>query len=70
MAGLTAREIEVLRLVARGLSTKQVAQALGISRKTAANHTERVYAKIGVTNRALASLFAVRHGFVDPGEAL
>ena len=70
VAGLTAREIEVLRLVARGLSTKQVAEALGISRKTAANHTERVYAKIGVTNRALASLFAVRHGFVDPGEAL
>ena len=70
LAGLTAREVEVLRLVARGLSTKEVAHELGISRKTAANHTERVYAKIGVTNRALASLFAVRHGLVDPDDAL
>lgn len=70
VAGLTAREVEVLRLVARGLSAKDVARELGITRKTAANHTERVYAKIGVTNRALASLFAVRHGLVDPDDAL
>ena len=69
LAGLTDREIEVLRLVARGRSTKAVAQELGISRKTAANHTERIYAKIGVGNRALASLYAVRHGLVDPDDA-
>jgi HD-GYP domain-containing protein (c-di-GMP phosphodiesterase class II) len=63
-AGLTAREVEVLRLVARGLSYRQIAQKLMISRKTASNHVERVYAKIGVTNRAMASLFAVKHGLL------
>jgi HD-GYP domain-containing protein (c-di-GMP phosphodiesterase class II) len=69
-AGLTAREVEVLRLVARGLSYRQIAERLVISRKTASNHVERVYAKIGVTNRAMASLFAVRHGLLpaDPAE--
>jgi HD-GYP domain-containing protein (c-di-GMP phosphodiesterase class II) len=63
-AGLTAREVEVLRLVARGLSYRQIAEKLVISRKTASNHVERVYAKIGVTNRAMASLFAVKHGLL------
>jgi HD-GYP domain-containing protein (c-di-GMP phosphodiesterase class II) len=74
-AGLTAREIEVLRLVARGLSYRQIAERLVISRKTASNHVERVYTKIGVTNRAMASLFAVKHGLLlddahdEPGQA-
>jgi HD-GYP domain-containing protein (c-di-GMP phosphodiesterase class II) len=63
-AGLTTREVEVLRLVARGLSYRQIAEKLVISRKTASNHVERVYAKIGVTNRAMASLFAVQHGLL------
>jgi HD-GYP domain-containing protein (c-di-GMP phosphodiesterase class II) len=63
-AGLTPREVEVLQLVARGLSYQQIAQRLVISRKTASNHVERVYTKIGVTNRAMASLFAVRHGLL------
>ncbi len=63
-AGLTAREVEVLRLVARGLSYRQIAEKLVISRKTASNHVERIYAKIGVTNRAMASLFAVKHGLL------
>jgi HD-GYP domain-containing protein (c-di-GMP phosphodiesterase class II) len=63
-AGLTAREVEVLRLVARGLSYREIAARLVISRKTASNHVERVYTKIGVTNRAMASLFAVRHGLL------
>lgn len=67
VAGLTAREVEVLRLLARGLSTKQIAAQLRISRKTAANHVEHIYTKLGVTNRALASLFAAKHGLVDPG---
>jgi DNA-binding CsgD family transcriptional regulator len=56
-AGLTAREVEVLRLVARGLSNKEIADRLVISRKTASNHVEHVYAKIGVSNRARASLY-------------
>lgn len=68
VAGLTAREIEVLRLLARGLSTKQIASELRISGKTAANHVEHIYAKLGVTNRAMASLFAAKHGLVGTGE--
>jgi HD-GYP domain-containing protein (c-di-GMP phosphodiesterase class II) len=64
-AGLTVREVEVLRLIARGLSHREIAERLVIARKTASNHVERVYAKIGVTNRAMASLFAVRHGLLS-----
>ena len=63
-AGLTAREVEVLRLVAQGLSHKQIAEHLVISRKTASNHVERIYAKIGVSNRAMASVFAMTHGLM------
>ena len=63
-AGLTPREIEVLRLLARGLSHKQIAEQLVISRKTASNHVEHIYAKIGVSNRALASVFASVHGLL------
>jgi HD-GYP domain-containing protein (c-di-GMP phosphodiesterase class II) len=63
-AGLTAREVEVLRLVACGFSTKEIADALVISRKTAANHVEHIYAKIDVSNRARAALFAMQHGLM------
>ena len=61
----------MLRLVARGLSHEQIAERLVISRKTASNHVEHIYAKIGVSNRAMAALFAVKHGLmldeeVDP----
>jgi DNA-binding NarL/FixJ family response regulator len=59
-AGLTTREIEVLRLLARGLSNKEIAERLVISRKTASHHVEHIYSKIGVSNRALAGLFAVK----------
>ena len=62
--GLTAREVEVLRLVARGLSNKDVARQLVISPKTAGNHIEHIYTKIGTSNRAAASLFAMRHGLL------
>jgi HD-GYP domain-containing protein (c-di-GMP phosphodiesterase class II) len=63
-SGLTAREVEVLRLVSRGLSAKQVATRLVISPKTARNHIEHIYSKIGVSSRAGASLFAVQHGLL------
>ncbi len=63
-AGLTTREVEVLRLLARGLSNKQIADELVISGKTAGNHIEHIYTKIGVSNRALASLFAAKHGLM------
>jgi HD-GYP domain-containing protein (c-di-GMP phosphodiesterase class II) len=63
-AGLTGREVEVLRLLARGLSNKEIGEHLVISRKTAAHHVEHIYAKTGVTNRALASLFAASNGLI------
>jgi HD-GYP domain-containing protein (c-di-GMP phosphodiesterase class II) len=63
-AGLTNREVEVLRLLVRGLSNKEIAERLVISRRTAGSHVEHIYAKIGVTNRALASLFAMKHGLM------
>jgi HD-GYP domain-containing protein (c-di-GMP phosphodiesterase class II) len=66
-AGLTAREVEVLRLLARGMSTKQIAGELVITPKTAANHVEHIYTKIGASSRATASLFAMQHGLLpDP----
>ena len=63
-AGLTAREVEVLRLLVRGLSYKEIAQELVISRKTAGAHVEHIYTKLGVSNRARASLFAMKHGLM------
>src|SRR5207302_162444 len=64
-AGLTSREVEVLRLLARGMSSKQIAERLVITPKTASNHIEHIYSKLGVTNRALASLFAAKHGLIS-----
>jgi HD-GYP domain-containing protein (c-di-GMP phosphodiesterase class II) len=63
-AGLTAREVEVLRLVATGLSNKEIAKRLVISPKTAGNHIEHIYTKIGASNRAAAGLFAMQHGLM------
>jgi HD-GYP domain-containing protein (c-di-GMP phosphodiesterase class II) len=68
-AGLTAREVDVLRLAARGLTTQEIAERLVISPKTAGNHVEHIYAKIGVSNRARASLFAIQHGLLAAGRA-
>jgi DNA-binding NarL/FixJ family response regulator len=67
-AGLTSREVDILRLLARGMSNKQIAHALVISPKTTSSHVEHIYAKLGVTNRALASLFAAKHGLIAAGE--
>jgi HD-GYP domain-containing protein (c-di-GMP phosphodiesterase class II) len=65
--GLTSRELEVLQLVIRGLSSRQVAEQLVISEKTARHHIEHIYTKLGVTNRISATLFALQHGLVgDP----
>jgi DNA-binding CsgD family transcriptional regulator len=68
-AGLTAREIEVVRLLARGMSNKDIAKKLVISPKTARNHIEHIYAKIGASNRVTASLFAVQHGLIPDDDA-
>jgi HD-GYP domain-containing protein (c-di-GMP phosphodiesterase class II) len=61
-AGLTSREIEVLGLLVRGLSNKEIAERLVISPRTAGSHVEHIYAKTGASNRAQASLFAMKHG--------
>lgn len=62
--GLTDREMEILRLVARGRTMKEMGAALGISPKTADNHIQNLYAKIGVKTRAGATLFAIEHGLL------
>ena len=64
-SGLTPREVEVLSLIARGASTRQVAHALGITAKTAGTHIERIYTKTGVSTRSTATLFAMQHGLLD-----
>ena len=61
---LTRREREIAGLVAQGLSNKEIGARLVISPKTAGNHVEHIYSKIGAVNRAGASLFAVRHGLL------
>jgi DNA-binding NarL/FixJ family response regulator len=60
-AGLTEREVDVLRLIARGRSNKDAGRELGISPKTVGSHVEHLYAKTGVTTRAGATLFAMEH---------
>jgi HD-GYP domain-containing protein (c-di-GMP phosphodiesterase class II) len=67
-AGLTAREVEVLRLVAQGLSNKKIAERLVISPKTVSNHVEHIYAKIDAKSRAAAGLFAMQHGLLPEEE--
>ena len=65
-AGLTSREVEVLRLLARGLTNKQAAQQLEISPKTVGRHVEAIYSKIGASTRGAAALFAVEHDLLTP----
>jgi DNA-binding NarL/FixJ family response regulator len=64
LAGLTPREIEVLRLIAAGDTAKEAARKLEIAPKTADNHIQSLYSKIGVATRAGAALFALEQGLV------
>ena len=57
--GLTVREVQVLRLVAAGKSNREIASALVISDRTVARHVQNIFAKLGVSSRAAASVFAV-----------
>lgn len=66
-AGLTDREVEVLALVAGGCSNREIAERLVISRRTAEHHVQHVYAKIGVSSRAAAALFAMEHDLLADG---
>ena len=61
VAGLSDREIEVLRLVARGHSNRQMAERLSVSERTVHHHIEHIYNKLGVSTRASATLFAMQH---------
>jgi len=61
-AGLTAREGEVLRLLTEGVSDREIAAALSISKRTAGNHVQHILQKLEVDSRTAATVFAVRHG--------
>lgn len=63
-AGLSDREVEVLVLLARGLTNKEIGARLGISPKTAQHHVARIYDRIGLGSRAAACLYAVDHGLL------
>jgi putative nucleotidyltransferase with HDIG domain len=65
-AGLTDREIEVLRLVAQGRSIREMAELLVLSPKTVDHHVQHIYDKIGVSTRVGATLFAMRHDLLEP----
>jgi HD-GYP domain-containing protein (c-di-GMP phosphodiesterase class II) len=67
-ADLTPREVEVLGLLARGHTNREVARRLTISEKTVGNHVEHIYAKIGASSRVEATLFAMQHGILDAVE--
>lgn len=64
-AGLTAREVDVLRLAARGCSNAEMAGELNVSPKTIGNHLEHIYTKTGARNRAMVALFAAQHSLLD-----
>jgi DNA-binding NarL/FixJ family response regulator len=63
-AGLTAREVEVLRLVAKGMTNAQIAQELVLSEKTVATHLTHIFNKTNSENRAAAVAFAIHHGLI------
>jgi DNA-binding CsgD family transcriptional regulator len=63
--GLSGREVDVLRLAAQGHTTREIAELLFISAKTADRHIQNLYTKIGASNRAAATRWALEHGLVD-----
>ena len=68
-AGRTVREIEVLRSLARGFTTRELAERLFISAKAADNHVQHIYEKLQVSTRAGATLFALEHGLIEVAAA-
>lgn len=67
---MTPRELDVLRLLARGLSSEKIAQELFISRRTVDTHVQRILTKLGVHSRTEAVALAYRFGLVDPEEPM
>ena len=64
--GLSPREVEVLQLVARGMTDADVGAALYISPRTVSRHLRSIYNKLGVNSRTAASAFAYQHGLIAP----
>ena len=69
-AGLTDRQIEVLRLLAIGLSNRQIAERLHLSPRTAEHHVQDIYTRLGVSSRAPAALFAMEHNLLGTAREL
>jgi DNA-binding NarL/FixJ family response regulator len=68
-AGLSEREVEVLRLLSHGCSNREIAERLVVSTRTAEHHVQHIYAKIGVSSRAAAALFAMEHDLLEGAPA-
>jgi HD-GYP domain-containing protein (c-di-GMP phosphodiesterase class II) len=66
--GLTPRQVEVLRLLANGMSNKEIGARLGISARTAEHHVQDIYTRLGVSSRAPAALFAMEHRLLGPAD--
>jgi DNA-binding NarL/FixJ family response regulator len=64
-AGLSEREVEVLRLAAQGFTNREMARHLSIAEKTVGHHIQHIYNKLGVSTRAAATLFALQHDLLD-----
>ena len=68
VAGLSKREVEVLRLLSSGLTVKQMADELVVSEKTVDSHIQHIYTKINISTRVAATLFAMEHQLLDTSE--
>jgi DNA-binding NarL/FixJ family response regulator len=64
-AGLSEREVEVLRLVAQGLGNREMAGRLGLSERTVHHHIQHIYQKLGISTRAAATLFSMHHNLLE-----
>jgi HD-GYP domain-containing protein (c-di-GMP phosphodiesterase class II) len=69
IAGLSGREMEVLRLLARGLTNRQMAERLSVSEKTVGTHVMHIYDKIGCSTRSAATLFAMQNGLLAESDS-